>query len=123
MTEQTSPATEVGTFLIRLGNADAKELERASAAVRSDHQAWKDAGRRAAQIVASMDLEEQKTQLWQKARAIVDKKAAQVQPEDLHFARWAAQGVIVGLPRRHARMTQAANAATPHLREARTSRS
>jgi hypothetical protein len=95
--EHTSPATEVGTFLIRLGNADRKELERASSAVRSDQSAWKAAGGRVAQIVASMGLDEQKAQLCQQARAIVHGKAAQIQREDLQFALWAAQGVIVGL--------------------------
>jgi len=50
-----------------------------------------------AQIVASMGLDEQKAQLCQQARAIVHGKAAQIQREDLQFALWAAQGVIVGL--------------------------
>ena len=44
-----------------------------------------------------MGLDEQKAQLCQQARAIVRGKAAQIQPEDLQFAHWAAQGVIVGL--------------------------
>jgi hypothetical protein len=44
-----------------------------------------------------MGLDEQKAQLWQQARAIVHGKAAQIQREDLQFALWAAQGVIVGL--------------------------
>jgi hypothetical protein len=95
--EHTSPATEIGTFLVRLGNADRKELERASLAVRSDQSAWKAAGGRVAQIVAGMGLDEQKAQLWQQARAIVHGKAAQLRREDLQFALWAAQGVIVGL--------------------------
>lgn len=95
MAEHTSPATEVGTFLIRLGNADRKELERASSAVRSDQPAWKAAGGRVAQIVASMGLDEQKAQLCQQARAIVHGKAAQIQREDLQFALWAAQGVAL----------------------------
>jgi hypothetical protein len=42
-------------------------------------------------------LDEQKAQLCQQARAIVHGKAAQIQREDLQFALWAAQGVIVGL--------------------------
>jgi hypothetical protein len=95
--EHASPATEVGTFLIRLGDADREELERASSAVRSDRSAWKAAGRRVAQIVARMGLDEQKAQLWQQASAIVHRKAAQIQHEDLQDAIWAAQGVIVGL--------------------------
>jgi hypothetical protein len=95
--EHTSPPTEVGTFLIRLGNADRKELERASSAVRSDQRAWEAAGERVAQIVASMGLDEQKAQLFQQATVIVHGKAAQIQLEDRRFALWAAQGVIVGL--------------------------
>jgi len=95
--EHTSPATEVGTFLIRLGNADRKELERASSAVRSDQSAWKAAGGRVAQIVASMGLDEQKAQLCQRASAIFAGKAAQIQYEDRQYALWAAHGVIVGL--------------------------
>jgi hypothetical protein len=95
--EHTSPAMEVGTFLIRLGNADRKELERASSAVRSDLSAWKAAGGRVAKIVASMGLHEQKAQLCQQAGAIVQGKAAQIQREDRQFVLWAAQGVIVGL--------------------------
>ena len=62
MAEHTSPATEVGTFLIRLGNADRKELEHASLAVRSDQKAWEAAGGRVAQIVASLGLDKQKAQ-------------------------------------------------------------
>lgn len=49
------------------------------------------------QIVAGMGLNEQKAELWQQAREIVVKKAGQIQSEDLQFAVWAAQGVIVGL--------------------------
>ena len=97
MAEDTSPAEEAGTFLIRLGNADRKELERASSAVRSDQKAWEAAGGRAAQIVASLGLEEQKTQLCQQARAIVQGNAAQIQGEDRKFAIWAAHGVIVAV--------------------------
>lgn len=97
MAGHASPATEVGTFLIRLGNADRKELERASSAVRSDQSAWKAAGGRVAQVVASMGLDEQKAQLCEQAAAIVHGKAAQIQPEDRQYALWAAQGVIVGL--------------------------
>ena len=97
MAEDTSPATEVGRFLSRLDNADRQELERASSVVRSDEFAWKAAGKRVAQIVARMGLDEQKAQLCQQARAIVHGKAAQIQREDLQFALWAAQGVIVGL--------------------------
>ena len=97
MAEHASPVTEVGTFLIRLGNADRKELEHASSAVRSDQRAWKAAGGRVAQIVASMGLDEQKAQLCQQATVIVHGKAAQIQREDLQFALWAAQGAIVGL--------------------------
>ena len=97
MAEDTSPATVVEAFLSRFGNADRKELERASSAVRSDQSAWEAAGVRVAEIVASMGLDEQRAQLCQEARAIVHGKAAQIQPEDRHFALWAAQGVIVGL--------------------------
>ena len=97
MAEHTSPATEVEAFLSRFGNADRKELERASSAVRSDQSAWEAAVGRVAQIVASLGLDEQKAQLCQQARAIVHGKAAQIQREDLQFALWAAQGVIVGL--------------------------
>ena len=97
MAEDTSSATEVGRFLSHLDNADRQELERASSAVRSDESAWKAAGKRVAQIVARMGLDEQKAQLCQQARAIVHGKAAQIQREDLQFALWAAQGVIVGL--------------------------
>ena len=97
MAEDTSPAEEAGTFLIRLGNADRKELERASSAVRSDQEAWEAAGGRVAQIVASMGLDEQKAQLCQQARAIVHGKAAQIQGEDRKFAIWAAHGVIVAV--------------------------
>ena len=97
MAGHASPAMEVGTFLIRLGNADRKELERASSAVRSDQSAWKAAGGRVAKIVATMGLDEQKAQLWQQAREIVRGKEALIQGEDLQYALWAAQGVIVGL--------------------------
>ncbi len=97
MAEDTSPAEEAGRFLIRLGNADRTELERASSAVRSDQEAWEAAGGRAAQIVASLGLEEQKSQLCQQARAIVQGNAAQIQGEDRKFAIWAAHGVIVAV--------------------------
>ena len=97
MAEDTSAAEEVRTFLIRLGNADQSELERASSAVRSHQSAWKAAGGRVAQIVASMGLDEQKAQLCQKAAAIFEGKAAQIQPKDRQYALWAAQGVIVSL--------------------------
>ena len=97
MAEHTSPATEVEAFLSRLDNADRKELERASSAVRSDQSAWKAAGKRVAQIVARMGLDEQKAQLCQQAAAIVHGKEAQIQHEDPQAALWAAQGVIVGL--------------------------
>ena len=97
MAEDTSPATEVEAFLTRLGNADRKELERASSAVRSDQSAWEAAGGRVAQIVASLGLDEQKAQFCQQATAIVEGKEAQIQPEDRQYALWAAQGVIVGL--------------------------
>ena len=97
MAEHTSHATEVGTFLIRLGNADRKELERASAAVRSDQSAWEAAGGRVTEIVASMGLDERKAQLCQQAAAIFEGKAAQIRPEDRQYVLWAAQGVIVGL--------------------------
>lgn len=97
MAGHASPAVEAGTFLIRLGNADRKELERAGSAVRSDQPAWKAAGRRVAKIVATMGLDEQKAQLWQQAREIVRGKEALIQGEDLRYALWAAQGVIVGL--------------------------
>ena len=50
-----------------------------------------------AQIVASMGLDEQKAQLCQQARAIVQGNAVQIQGEDRKFALWAARGVIVGL--------------------------
>jgi hypothetical protein len=95
--EDSSPAEEVEAFLSRFGNADRKELERASSAVRSDQSAWEAAGGRGAEIVASMGLDEQKAQLWQQAAEIVHGKAAQIQPEDRQYALWAAQGVIVGL--------------------------
>jgi hypothetical protein len=95
--EDTSPATEVEAFLSRLGNADRKELERASSAVRSDQPAWEAAGGRVAEIVASMGLDEQKAQLCQQARAIVHGKAAQIQPEDRQYVLWAARGVIVAV--------------------------
>jgi hypothetical protein len=88
---------EVGTFLIRLGNADRKELERAGSAVRSDQSAWRAAGGRVAKIVVTMGLDEQKAQLWQQAREIVRGKEALIQGEDLQYALRAAQGVIVGL--------------------------
>lgn len=97
MAEHTSPATGVGTFLIRLGDADRKVFERASSAIRSDQSAWKAARERVAQIVANMGLDEQKAQLYPQVRAIVHGKATQIQREDLQFALWAAQGVIVGL--------------------------
>jgi hypothetical protein len=92
-----SPAVEAGAFLIRLGNADRKELERASSAVRSDELAWKAAGGRVAEIVATMGLSERKAQLWQQARVIVHGKEAQIRREDRQYALWAACGVIVGL--------------------------
>jgi hypothetical protein len=95
--EDTSPATEIDTFLTDFGNADGKELERASSAVRSDQRAWMAAGGRVAEIVASLGLDEQKAQLCQQAAAIFKGKAAQIQPEDRRYALWAAQGVIVGL--------------------------
>ena len=97
MAEDTSPATEVGTFLIRLGNADRKELERASSAVRSDQEAWEAAGKRVTQIVASLGRDEQKAQFCERARVIVEGKAVQIQGEDRKFAIWAARGVIVSL--------------------------
>jgi hypothetical protein len=50
-----------------------------------------------AQVIASMGLVEQRAQLCRQATAIVRGKAAHIQPEDLQFALWAAQGVIVGL--------------------------
>jgi hypothetical protein len=95
--EDTSPATEVEAFLSRLGTADRQELERASLAVRSDESAWKAAGKRVAQIVARMGLDEQKAQLCRRAAEIVHGKEAQIQHEDPQAALWAAQGVIVGL--------------------------
>ena len=97
MAEDTSPATEVDTFLTDFGNADRKELERASSAVRSDQPAWEAAGGRVAEIVASLGLDEQKAQFCQQAAAIVHGKEAQIQHEDPQAALWAAQGVIVGL--------------------------
>ena len=97
MAEDTSPATEVDTFLTDFGNADQKELERASSAVRSDQPTWEAAGGRVAEIVASLGLDEQKAQFCQQAAAIFEGKAAQIQPEDRQYALWAAQGVIVGL--------------------------
>ena len=97
MAEDTSPATEIDTFLTDFGNADGKELERASSAVRSDQRAWMAAGGRVAEIVASLGLDEQKAQLCQQAAAIFKGKASQIQPEDRQYALWAAQGVIVGL--------------------------
>jgi hypothetical protein len=95
--EDTSPAEEAEAFLIRFGNADRKELERASSAVRSDEPAWEAAGGRVAQIVASMGLDQQKAQLCEQAAAIFKGKAAQIQPEDRQYALWAAQGVIVAV--------------------------
>lgn len=97
MAEDTSPATEAEKFLSRLDNADPQELERASSAVRSDESAWKAAGKRVAQIVARMGLDEQKAQLYQRAAEIVHGKEAQIQHEDPQAVLWAAQGVIVGL--------------------------
>ena len=97
MAEGSSPATEVNTFLARLGDADRDEWERASSAVRSDQKAWEAAGGRVAQIVASLGLGEQKAQLCQQARAIVQGNAAQIQGEDRKFAIWAAHGVIVAV--------------------------
>lgn len=97
MAEDTSPATEVDTFLTDFGNADRKELERASSAVRSDRSAWEAAGGRVAQIVASLGLDEQKAQFCERARVIVEGKAVQIQGEDRKFAIWAARGVIVSL--------------------------
>ena len=91
MAEHTPPATEVEAFLSRLGDADQEELERASLAVRSDRSAWEAAGGRVAEIVASLGLDEQKAQLCQKAAAIFEGKAAQIQPEDRQYALWAAQ--------------------------------
>ena len=97
MAEDTSPATEVDKFLTDFGNADGKELERASSAVRSDQRAWMAAGGRVAEIVASLGLDEQKAQLCQQAAAIFEGKAAQIQPEDRQYALWAAYGVIVAV--------------------------
>ena len=97
MAEGSSPATEVNTFLARLGDADRDEWERASSAVRSDQKAWEGAGGRVAQIVARMGLDEQKAQLCRRASAIFRGKAAQIQHEDRQYAIWAAHGVIVGL--------------------------
>ena len=98
MAEDTSPAEEIEAFLSRFGNADRKELERASSAVRSDQEAWEAAGGRVAEIVARMGLDEQKkAQLCERAAAIFGGKAAHIQPEDRQYALWAAQGVIVGL--------------------------
>ena len=97
MAEDTYPATEVEAFLSRLDNADRQELERASSAVRSDESAWKAAGKRVAQIVASLGLDEQKAQFCERARVIVEGKAVQIQGEDRKFAIWAARGVIVSL--------------------------
>jgi hypothetical protein len=95
--EDTSPAEEVEAFLSRFGNADRKELKRASSAVRSDQEAWEAAGGRVAEIVTSLGLDEQKAQLCQQAAAIFEGKAAQIQPEDRQYALWAAQGVIVAV--------------------------
>ena len=97
MAEDTPPATEVEAFLSLLGNADQEELERASSAVRSDRSAWEAAGGRVAQIVASLGLDEQKAQVCERARVIVEGKAVQIQGEDRKFAIWAARGVIVSL--------------------------
>ena len=97
MAEDTSPATEVNTFLTDFGNADRKELERASSAVQSDQPAWEAAGVRVAEIVASLGLDEQKAQFCQQAAAIFEGKAAQIQPEDRQCALWAAYGVIVAV--------------------------
>ena len=97
MAEDTSPETEVEAFLSRFGNADRKELERASSAVRSNQPAWEAAGGRVAEIVASLGLDGQKAQFCQQAAAIFEGKAAQIQPEDRQYVLWAAQGVIVGL--------------------------
>ena len=99
MAENTPPATEVEAFLSRLGNADQEELERASSAVRDapDRSAWEAAGKRVAQIVASLGRDEQKAQFCERARVIVEGKAVQIQGEDRKFALWAACGVIVGL--------------------------
>jgi hypothetical protein len=88
---------EIDKFLIRLGNADRMELERASSAVRSAELAWHAAGERAAEIVASLGLDEQKAQLCRQAAGTVHGKAAQIQREDFQYVLWAAQGVIVGL--------------------------
>ena len=90
MTEDSSPATEVDTFLARLGNADRNEWECASSAVQSNQKAWKAAQRRVAQIVADMGLDEQKAQLSQRASTIFDGKAAQIQDKDRQYAIWAA---------------------------------
>jgi len=95
--DDTPPATEVEAFVSGLGNADQEELERASSAVRSDESAWKAAGKRVAQIVARMGLDEQKAQLCERARVIVEGRAVQIQGEDRKFAIWAAPGVIVSL--------------------------
>jgi hypothetical protein len=95
--EDASLAEEVEAFLIRFGDADRKELERASSAVRSDQPAWKAAGERVAEIVASLGLDEQKAQLCEQAAAIFEGKAAQIQPEDRQYALWAAYGVIVAV--------------------------
>ena len=97
MAEDTSPATEVDTFLTDFGNADRKELEHASSAVRSDQPAWEAAGGRVAEIVASLGLGGQKAQLCEQAAAIFKGKAAQIQPEDRQYALWAAYGVIVAV--------------------------
>jgi hypothetical protein len=95
--EDISPAEKAGAFLIRLRDADRKEFECASSAVRSDQPTWKAAGVRVAEIVASKGLDEQKARLCRQAAAIFEGKAAQIQPGDRQFALWAAQGVIVGL--------------------------
>jgi hypothetical protein len=50
-----------------------------------------------AQIVARMGLDEQKAQLCERARVIVEGRAVQIQGEDRKFAIWAARGLIVGL--------------------------
>jgi hypothetical protein len=91
--EDTSPAEEAGTFLIRLGNADRKELERASSTRRRGRlreEGW----RRLSQAWVSTS---RKAQLCQQARAIVQGNAAQIQGEDRKFAIWAAHGVIVAM--------------------------
>jgi len=63
----------------------------------ASESAWEAAGGRAAEIVASMGLDEPKTQLCEQAAAIFEGKAAQIQPEDRQYALWAAYGVIVAV--------------------------